>query len=201
MATVYAPEVIEFFILVFDISVNNSMVIFLIILFNLALTPFFVLLWLIAITYLLKLEKAIRFSIIFIFIIFSILFEIVLFYFYFTNIELIGIFSGPFLLDWTLIFNIVIVLLLLIVLITGILFAWKNIKLDKPELKLKGKILLIAFITFTVGGMIDISIGGSSDLAILTNLISRIVLAIGSILFYIGYMLPNMIKKFFLTEN
>ena len=106
MAVPWIPEIIELLIKGTSASVNNNLIIFLFILLNLALIPVFVALWLIAFTDLLHLKRGSRYSILVFFSVFSVATEILIFYFYFTNLELVGTFSGPHLVNWSLFSNI-----------------------------------------------------------------------------------------------
>lgn len=193
MAVPWIPEIIELFIKSTDASVNNTVIIFLIIILNLAAVPFFVVLWLIAFTDLLKLKKTMRYIVMIIFVFFSIITEILIFYFYYTNLELVGTFSGPHLVEWSLFSNIYLFLCILFVLITGLLFARESIKSDKIEIKLKGKLLLTAFLLFTIGAVIDVALA-----SVISNVIARLILAISSIMFYFGYVLPDWIRNLLL---
>ena len=190
MAVPWIPEIIELYIRSTDASVNNNVIIFLFIILNLAILPFFVVLWLIAFTDLLNLKKTMRSMILIIFAFFSIIAEILIFYFYYTNLALVGTFSGPHLLGWSLFANIFLFICILFVLISGLLFARESLKSSDIEIKLKGKLLLTAFLLFTVGAIIDVALA-----SVISNVIARSVLAFSSIMFYFGYILPDWIKK------
>jgi hypothetical protein len=78
----------------------------------------------------------------------------------------------------------------------GISFSVSSIKADNPTIKLKGKFLLIAFLSFTVGTVLDFAIP-----ATLTYVIARIILFTSTVEFYIGLMLPKFIEKIFLKTD
>ena len=86
---------------------------------------------------------------------------------------------------------------LIYLLLTGILLARSTIKLNKPELKLKGYFLIMAFILYLIGGIFD-SIIDFTDLLLL---LPRIILLIAVFCFYCGFNLPKTIKKLFLKKK
>ena len=84
-----------------------------------------------------------------------------------------------------------IVIFIAVLLITGLHFSLQTIKYENVETKIKGKFLLIAFPSFTLGALLDSTLP-STDITIV---IFRLILISSSIEFYIGYLLPNWIKK------
>ena len=73
----------------------------------------------------------------------------------------------------------------------GVLIAINSIKSDTPEIKLRGKFLLAAFISWSFGAIADATI----PLTVITLPIIRIILITSAIEFYIGFVLPDWIKK------
>ena len=94
-------------------------------------------------------------------------------------------------------FAVFLIIFIAIFLTTGIKFALQTLKINDPETKLKGKLLLIAFPSFCIGGFLDASIPTTA----LTLIIFRLILILSAILFYGGFVLPNWIKKAFLKEG
>lgn len=76
-------------------------------------------------------------------------------------------------------------------LVTGLLFSIKSIKVDNPEIKLKGKILLVAFISFSFAAILDATV---SDVTFLLILI-RLVLISSAIEYNLGFFLPKFLTK------
>jgi hypothetical protein len=70
-------------------------------------------------------------------------------------------------------------------------------KIDNPETRLKGKLLLVAFPSFAVGALLDSMIPTSP----LTLIILRSILILSAIMFYTAFMLPNWIKKLFIKQK
>ena len=86
---------------------------------------------------------------------------------------------------------------LVYLLYTGILLARSSIKINKPEHKLKGYFLIVAFVLYIIGGLFD-SIIDFTDLLLL---LPRIVLLGAVFCFYCGFNLPKSIKKLFLKNK
>ena len=75
-----------------------------------------------------------------------------------------------------------------VILIFGFLLSIEALKSDEREMKLKGKILIIAFILFLIGGIMD-----TIEFTTLLDFLDRIILILSAILFYIGFILPDWI--------
>ena len=80
---------------------------------------------------------------------------------------------------------------------TGILLARSSIKLDNPEHKLKGYLLIMAFLLYIIGAIFDAVI----DFTDLLLLLPRIVLLGAVFCFYCSFNLPKTIKKLFLKNK
>ena len=78
-----------------------------------------------------------------------------------------------------------------IFLITGVIFALKSMKIDDPEVQWKGRFLLVAWISFGVGSILDASLPFNA----LTLIIIRIILITSAIEFYFGFFLPKKISE------
>ena len=131
------------------------------------------------------------------YIIFVVIFEIVFFIFLFTDTALIGTYTGPFKVDWTPFIVFTTLILIIIILITGILFSVESMKSINPEIKLKGKFLMAAFLSFVAGAALD-SIIPISPVAVV---FTRLLLISSAIEFYFGFFLPKLIKKIFLKQE
>ena len=72
--------------------------------------------------------------------------------------------------------------------ITGFNFALKSMKKEEPpEIRWKGKFLLIAFLFFGISAIFDALIEMDTILLV----VMRIILALAMFLFYLGFMLPR----------
>ena len=130
-------------------------------------------------------------------IIFGIVFEIVFFYLLFTDPTLIGELSGPIDVEYKHFALGFLLAILLIILIMGLIISVVSIMSDNPEVKLQGKFLLIAFISFAIGGFFD----AIHTLNIIGLLIIRILLISSAIEWYMGFLLPNWVKKLLIKEG
>jgi len=149
--------------------------------------PIFILLWLLA------MEDLIRFGtkhiIPIIFTICSIVFEIIFLFFLFTDYTKLGKMVGPVDVSFSLLIILYQAISLLLFFITGFIFAIQSVKSKEPSINLKGKFLIIALVSFTIGTVFDI---------LATNPLTRGILVISAIIFYFGYILPPGIKKVFI---
>ncbi|MFX0057762.1 MAG: hypothetical protein ACFE85_05325 [Candidatus Hodarchaeota archaeon] len=167
--------------------------------------PFALLSWLIAYTDM-KNKKDQKF-IIFLTLVFSFAFEFVFFTFFFTDITLIGIISPnrPFTVEFGLFITIYLLLVILIMVITGIKFANASVRSEDREVKLKGKLLRAAFITFTVAAILDSLLGmifgdPTDPLLAIMVVITRILLIISAFEFYGGFILPRWMHAIFIRS-
>ena len=97
----------------------------------------------------------------------------------------------------TLYFQIFFIFILISFVFTGIIIAMISMRAENLEIKLKGKLLLLAFILFAIGAALD-AVG---PLIPLTVVLTRIILILSAIAFYSGFILPNWMKKLFLKEE
>ncbi|TFG23407.1 MAG: hypothetical protein EU532_13530 [Promethearchaeota archaeon] len=126
-----------------------------------------------------------------IYILISIAFEIYLIISLFIDPNSIGIIIGTFYSQPSLIPMLFILFAVLTTIITGILFSRNSIRSENPEVHKKGLILLIAFISFTVGAFMDAVI----TLTPVTLIIVRLILISSAIEYYFGFLLPKRLAK------
>ncbi len=79
------------------------------------------------------------------------------------------------------------------------MFAGSSLKSENAEVKLKGKFLIIAFLTYTTCAVLD-SFAFFLTQPIMVVLI-RIFLMLSAIEFYFGWILPNFIKMIFIKNE
>ena len=125
------------------------------------------------------------------------LFEIIFLFFLINEISMLGQEVGTFDVKYELFMLVYLSVLLFVVIITGLSFAIESFKSDNPEIKLKGRFLLLAFISFVIGSFISISSGDS----IIILVIAKIVIISSAFEFYCGFTLPDSIKKLFLKHE
>lgn len=160
-----------------------------------SLLPFTLTFWLIAFTELMYKQK--QRIIIMISTIGGILFEIFLFYFLLTNPSIIGTLESPVDANYGLFISVFQILLLIVLIITGTIFARASLKSDNPEHKLKGKLLLMAFVLFFIGAIFDVL----STFNILFLILGRTMLFFSSVFFYYGFIFPEWMKNRFLKQK
>ncbi len=153
--------------------------------------------WMIALTDLLVSNKEKQKLILLIFGIYSALFEIYFLYFLFTNPSMLGEVLGPVDATYGMIVTTYQLSMVILIFITGTLFGRKSLRSDNLEMKLKGKLLIIAFWSFCIGAIFEIV----SHISILILIVGRLILISSAIEFYSGFMLPNWMKKLFLTQE
>jgi MFS family permease len=132
-------------------------------------------------------------------------FEVVFFIFLAADTKnLIGDPQGPFVVYWSAFIEVYLLISIVIVLITGLLFARESLKSDKSEIKLKGKFLIAAVVIFTAAALVDSQTATLSlpmEITIIIIVIVRVVLMFSSILFYIGFIMPETVKRRLLKEE
>ena len=157
--------------------------------------PLAVVLWLFAFTEFLYNEK--RKQILMIVGIYGLFFEILFFIFLFIDPNIIGVLNPPVDVNYRYFIMFFLLSFLAIVVVTGVLFARLSLQSDDPEVKLKGKLLIVAYIAFTIGALLDSSIPLNAILIIFT----RLILIASALFWYGGFILPRWMRKFFLKKK
>lgn len=127
----------------------------------------------------------------------AIIFEVVFLYFLAIDPSLIGTQIAPFYVEWTDFVVFYLLLSILMFLITGIMFARKCLEVTNKEIRLKGKFLMMAFVTFAIGTIID-AIGSLTEV---TLVLARTFVIIAAFMFYIGFTLPTFVKNRFIKTE
>lgn len=127
-------------------------------------------------------------------IIYSAVWELVLIVLLFVDLELVGTVSSVNILDSShgSVMSIFVLLGVIIFAVSGIYFSIKSMMLDDPEIKWKGRFLLIAWINFTLGALLDALIKVHTPL---TLIITRLILISSAILYFLGFFLPEALKQ------
>lgn len=193
LASPYWSDAIQFLIvMIFNIEINTPLYFFLA---NAFIAPIHIT-WAYAFTNFLF--KNIKKQLMLFFIIEALVFEIAFLTVFFINPLLIGDQKSAFVVEWAIWIQIYLLFSIILFLVTGFLFARSSLKAEDSEIKLKGKFLIVAFLTFTIGTLIDV-IGAESPTEI-TILLARTFVIISSLCFYIGFTLPKFIKDVFIKE-
>ncbi len=118
------------------------------------LSPFILVIWFIAFTTLVTFQN--RNLIILLSAIYGAIFEIIFLITVFTDYSSIGTLTSPVDANYnSLLVTGFLLSLMAVLVITGLMFTHESSKSDNPEIKLKGKFLSLAFISFTVGSLFD----------------------------------------------
>ena len=134
-----------------------------------------------------------------IFVIIGIFIEIYLFYKVFTNPSELGTLHGIVDAEYKGVIRYWLIFDVIVIIIIGLLIAHDSLVSDNPEVKLKGKFLLVAFILWAIGAIVD----GFLEVTVPVLIFTRILLISSAIMFYFGFIPPDFIKHLFLghTEN
>lgn len=191
LASPYWSDAIQFItVTLFRIEINSPLYFFLA---NAFIAPIHIT-WAYAFTnFLFKKQKE---KIMLFFVIEALLFEITFLLTFFMNPSLIGDQKSVFVVEWAIWIQIYLLFSIGLFLITGFLFARASLKSNDSDIKLKGKFLILAFFTFTIGTVIDVI--GADNPTEITILLARIFVIISSLCFYIGFTLPKFIKEIFI---
>jgi hypothetical protein len=185
-ATPYYAVSLSFLSVLFTGEPINDFLYFLI---AVGIVPIFLLLWMAGFTDLLYNNR--QKIILIIYAIFGAVFESIILYALFTDLTIIGVKEGPVDTEWSNVIVLYFIPLILTVIITGFMLSNESLKSESLDVKLKGKFLLIAFILWTLGEILDLFL----DIPI-----TRITLMISSITFYFGWIMPEWMKKIFIKE-
>lgn len=187
----WIPDMVTFFLV---LATGEKLPLMLVFLIGYVPIYFYVMCWTLAFTDFLFSDDNKKRFILFIAIFFAVT-EVIMIIFLFTDISLLATQLGPFQLRFNAFMVIFLLGLISYILITGILFARKALLSDNPEINLKGKFLLIAFIFFGIGSIVEASFHITPAIILLT----KSVLIVSSITFYIGFIMPDVIKNRFLN--
>ena len=120
----------------------------------------------------------------------NIAYEIYFFIFLFVDLSFIAAYEEIFILEWSIPSQIYFIFSLGVFLLVGIPFSRVSLHSENPEIRTKGKFLLIAFISFAAGTVLDFAIPSP-----ITYLIARLILLSSTLEFYIGLILPKWAKR------
>ena len=155
-----------------------------------AFVPPILVLWMTAMAEFLAKER--KKPIMIVFVIIGVILEIISLSYLFTDPSLIGQLESPVDTDWSTFMKIYYISMIILLFITGMLFARGSFKSNDPQIRLKGKFLVIAFILFILGAILD---------AFIDTPIIRLVMMISSITFYFGFILPDWMKKALIKQK
>jgi hypothetical protein len=132
-----------------------------------------------------------------IFGILALLMEILIIYLVINDPSFIGYLNDRVDFEYSFFFQVYMLAMLAVIMVAGILFSLKSIKADDKMIKLKGKFLLTAFITFAIGTAMEATL----PLGYVTLVITRLFLLLSVITFYGGFILPKWMSRLFGVEE
>ena len=121
-------------------------------------------------------------------------------YFYYNLIidpSQIGVLEGYFDVIYVRIVRIYLFCCIITLVVFSFLLARQMRKSDQPDIKLKGTLIFIAVIMYSSGAFLDALI----LLTEITLIITRSILITSSILFYLGFLMPDFLKKRVIKES
>ena len=204
LSTLWLPEAISFLMIVFGQNPLATEWYFII---GNVFIPIAVFAWIIASTDMISKDKQILALILI--SISSIVFEALFFYHFFLDINLIGVIDPlrPFSADFGYLLTVLISIAILVIFFTGLNFARKSIRSENEEVRLKGKLLQVAFITFTIAALLEKTVRSILIGTIFTDptipilsvmlVVVRLLLIISTLAFYGGFLLPHWMKSIF----
>ncbi|MFX0008449.1 MAG: hypothetical protein ACFFA7_11805 [Promethearchaeota archaeon] len=192
MTTPWWPNIITFIAVLFT---GGSIPLTIYVVLGIAFLPITITIGLIAFLKVLPISKGKRNAFFAIDVCVNIAYEIYFFIFLFYDLSFIATYQEIFVLDWSIPSQIYFIFSLIVFLLVGIPFSRVSLRSDVPEIKMKGKFLLIAFISFSIGTVLDFAIPSQ-----ITYLIARLILLSSSLEFYIGLVLPRWTKRLLKME-
>jgi hypothetical protein len=191
LTTPWLPSTISF--LVYLIMESGLSPVFYFTIGNIA-SPVILVIWIIAFTDL-KFKKR-QTLIVSVYSILGVAYEIYLVYFLIINPSVIGELTGIFDVTYKGVVLLFALFIVINMLISGVLFGQESLRSKDATIRLKGKFLIVAFISWCVGAIMDAAL----QLNIITLTIARIILISSAVEFYIGFILPRFIRELFIKE-
>jgi len=127
----------------------------------------------------------------------AVVMEILIIYLVVFNPEFIGTLNDRVDFEYSIFFQLYLLAMLVVILIAGILFCSKSIVSDDEMIKLKGKLLLAAFIMFSIGTAMEATV----PLDYITLVVTRLFLLFSALTFYGGFILPKWMGRLFGVEQ
>jgi hypothetical protein len=158
--------------------------------------PLAIFIWLIAFTDLMHIGKKGKKIILIGAFIYGVIFEFLFFHLLLINPSYIGELNGPVDVEYSGFVMAYLFSIVGIIWITGVIFGKQSLKSENPEIKLRGKLIILAFSSFSIGAALD----SAFPLNAVTLVIARLILFSSSIEFWGGFILPNWMKNLFSIE-
>ena len=187
MVSPWIPNVITFIMV---LATGGTIDIAIYVVIGIAFLPITITIGLIAFLKVLPITKKQKKTLFIIDVCANIAYEIYFFIFLFIDLSFIASYQEIFLMDWSIPSQIYFIFSLIVFLLVGIPFSRVSLRSEDPNIHMKGRFLLIAFISFSVGTVLDFAIPSP-----IIYLVARLILLSSSFEFYIGLVLPQWVKK------
>jgi hypothetical protein len=182
------PSAVSFVLGVFNISHGLDPILYIAI--GNVLIPLTVFLWFMGTTELIFSKR--KKLIVGIYTTISILMDIYIIYFLINDYTVLGHLAGFSDMEYGFLMSLYLMFINITIAISGILMGRESLRSNEKEIKTKGKCLIAASICYVLGGLLDVGVFSLIPPALV---ISRSILIMGSFLFYMGFLLPEFIKK------
>ena len=113
-------------------------------------------------------------------VIYAIIFEVIIILMYILNYNMMGTRLEVFYVDWNPIIMFYLLSASLLLTITGVIFSAQSLKSPEKIIRLKGKFLMIAFVTFTIGIVFEVLliVPEIDEISLITARISEMIATI-----------------------
>ncbi|TXT61958.1 MAG: conserved membrane protein of unknown function [Promethearchaeota archaeon] len=193
----WLPEIFNLIFRLINLQANDLFLLILFAIVNLIVIPPFVILWILALNKLTGIRDIFKKILLISAIILSVVFELFIFVFLSIDSPLVGKVSETreYTVNWSTYVNLLLIVLLVFILVTGLIFGKESLNSKDTTVNLKGKFLLSAFVLFAIAAALDSIFTVQTSYGIILKIIARIMLMVSSILFYIGFIMPERIEN------
>lgn len=196
----WLPEAFKFFFILFQVPLQEDFLILLYLGVNIMAAPIVLILWIYGTNKILSIKDKFKTALLMGTVVLTVIFEILIIALLPLNKDLIVARYVPeqYSIVWSDLIVVFQVILVVIVFLSGLMFARESLSSDNAEVKLKGKFIFIAFISFVFGAVLEVFFTVADPIGLIFKIISRVILMSSSIEFFIGFIFPERIKKFLL---
>ncbi|TFF97250.1 MAG: hypothetical protein EU547_04820 [Promethearchaeota archaeon] len=196
----WLPEAFKFFFILFQVTPQEDLLVLLYLGVNIMAAPIVLILWIYGTNKLLSIQDKYKKALLILTIVLTVLFESLILILLPINKDFIVSAYQPELysINWSDLIVVFQIILVIIVFVSGLMFARESLSSGVDEVRLKGKFIFIAFISFVFGAVLEVFFTVKTLPGLIFKIISRIILMTSSIEFFIGFMFPETVKKIFL---
>ena len=119
----------------------------------------------------------------------ALIYEILEVFFLFFNTDMLAKRTAPLIVKNSIINATFIIIFLLLFVVVGLIFAYNSMKSEDRLVKIKGRLIFIAIIIFTIGAFLD-----SVRMGLVLDLLDGVLLIFSVIIFYFGFIMPERLK-------